>query len=69
MMLYHTLVRVILYMSKGVIYMTKTKEEMKGVVLFLITIVLCTISYLRSVEINTVKQLNSTSNQIVYENR
>jgi hypothetical protein len=49
--------------------MTKTKEEMKGVVLFLITIVLCTISYLRSVEINTVKQLNSTSNQIVYENR
>ena len=49
--------------------MTKTKDEMKGVVLFLITIVLCTISYLRSVEINTVKQLNSTSNQIVYENR
>jgi hypothetical protein len=49
--------------------MTKILEGKRGVVLFLITIVLCTISYLRSVEINTVKQLNSTSNQIVYENR
>ena len=49
--------------------MTKTKEDKKGVVLFLITIVICTIGYLRSVEVNTIKELNSTSNQIVYENK
>lgn len=49
--------------------MTKQKEDMRGVVVFLITIVLCTLGYLKSVEINTIKQMNSTSNQIVYENR
>ena len=67
--MYRTHVRDIFNMSKGVIYMTKQKEDMRGVVVFLITIVLCTLGYLKSVEINTIKQMNSTSNQIVYENR
>jgi hypothetical protein len=49
--------------------MTKTKEDKRGVVIFLITIVLCTFGYLKSVEYNTIKQMNSSTNQIVYENK
>ena len=49
--------------------MTKILEGKRGVVLFLITIVLGSIYYVKSVEVNTIKQMNSTNNQIVYENR
>jgi len=49
--------------------MTNIYESKKGVILFLISMVLCTIIYIDGVKKATIKQLNSTDNQIVYESK
>ena len=49
--------------------MTNIYEGKKGVVLFLISLVLCTVIYVQGVKEATIKQMNSTDNQIVYANK
>ena len=49
--------------------MTNIYEGKKGVVLFLICLVLGTIIYVQGVKEATIKQLNSTDNQIRYESK
>ena len=49
--------------------MTNIYESKKGVVLFLITMVLCTVIYIQGVKDATIKQMNSTNNQISYANK
>ena len=49
--------------------MTNIYEGKKGVVLFLISLVLCTVLYIHGVKEATIKQMNSTDNQIRYESK
>ena len=49
--------------------MTNIYEGKKGVVLFLVSLVLCTVLYIHGVKEATIKQMNSTDSQIVYANK
>ena len=49
--------------------MTNIYEGKKGVVLFLVSLVLCTIIYVHDVKKETIRQMNSANDQIVYANK